>query len=337
VKRWVLTKKSNNGYPFAIEKSDIVKLVALAWNESFAQEGTNRKAIAARGWNPLNYNVLLHPEIQLSENAQGAVPSLTSALTSTILPSDLNLTQGLAGTLMDDIVLYRQTEDARNGVNLREQQRKRKERAEAATSTHKKNMTGGQAAMMQKFRLGPKFLDHAIVRKRMAAAAQDEKEAKKQKEYEALHDKVMAIRQSDKAPAELTGTQLRVMVSWYKDDTDGAAPKSKEELLTRFLETCKRADRQPPFPHLATVPTEPLPPPEGLPPTEEPPVIEEPPLPEPPPPPLPPIGLPPPGAQSIRTLLDKQRKKQHEYKSLYLKVLSLRASNKQHNVHPYCP
>jgi hypothetical protein len=107
---------------------------------------------------------------------------------------------------------------------------------------------------------------------------------------------------------------------------DGAAPKSKEELLTRFLETCNHADRQPPFPHLATVPTEPLPPPEGLPPTEEPPVIEEPPLPEPPPPPLPPIGLPPPGAQSIRTLLDKQRKKQHEYESLYLKVLSLRAS-----------
>ena len=96
-KWWLLTKKSNNGYPFSIEKSDIVKLVGLAWNKSFARKETNKKAIAARGWNPLNYNVLLHPEIQLSKCTQdSAIPSATFNLTSTILPSDLNLTQGLA-------------------------------------------------------------------------------------------------------------------------------------------------------------------------------------------------------------------------------------------------
>ena len=42
-------------------------------------------------------------------------------------------------------------------------------------------MTGGQAAMMQKFRLGSEFLEHAIVCRRMAAEAQNEKEGKKQK------------------------------------------------------------------------------------------------------------------------------------------------------------
>jgi hypothetical protein len=340
VKRWLLTEKSNNGYPFAIEKSDVVKLVALAWKESFAQKQTNMKAIAARGWNPLNYNILLHPEIQVSKTAQGgAVPSFTSKLTSTILPSNLNLSQGLAGTLMDDIVLYRQIEDARNGVNLLEQQRKRKERADAAAATHKKNMTGGQAAMMMKFRLGPEFLDHALVRKRIAAEEQDKKDAKKQKEYEALRIKVLAIRLTNKTPAELTGAQLRVMVSWYKDDVDGGAAKTNNELLTRLLETCERADKKPPFPHLATVPTEPLPPPEEQPPPpEELAAIEEPPLaeeglnaPEGPPPSegsLPPVGPRPPGSQTVRTFLEKQRKKQHEYESLYNKVLTLRASNK---------
>ena len=218
----------------------------------------------------------------MSRNAQGsAIPSATSNLTSTILPSDLNLTQGLAGTLMDDIVMYRRTEDERNGVNLLEQQRKRKERADAAAATHKKNMTGGQAAMMQKFRLGQEFLEHAVVRKRMAAEAQNEKEVKKQKEYEALRDKVIAIRLTNKTPTELTGTQLRVMVSWYKDDMDAGALKSKVELLTRLLETYKHADRQPPFPHLATVPIDkPPPPPEGTPLPEGPPATEEPPLPE---------------------------------------------------------
>ncbi len=50
---------------------------------------------------------LLHPEIQLLKTAQGsAVPSTTSNLTSTISPSDLNLTQGLTGILKDNVVMY---------------------------------------------------------------------------------------------------------------------------------------------------------------------------------------------------------------------------------------
>ena len=71
-------------------------------------------------------------------------------------------------------------------------------------------------------------------------------------------------------------------------------------------------DRQPPFPHLATVPTdEPPQPPEGTPLPEGPPATEEPPLPEGlnvpegppppkgPPPTLPPVGPPPPRASIV--------------------------------------
>ena len=61
VKRQLLARKSERREEFAIEKDDIAFIVHRAWKESFARLTTNKTAIAVRGWNPLNYNCLLHP------------------------------------------------------------------------------------------------------------------------------------------------------------------------------------------------------------------------------------------------------------------------------------
>jgi len=45
-KRDLLTKKTEHDLPFAIEKSDIVALVSTAWEKSFANKRTNRKAVS---------------------------------------------------------------------------------------------------------------------------------------------------------------------------------------------------------------------------------------------------------------------------------------------------
>ena len=90
-------------------------MVTAAWDKSFARVTPNKKAIAERGWGPLNYNVLLHPEIQLTKtvletaNAPSTQPgdNVTAAL-----PEDLNLTQGLAGTCLDNAISYRLHEDS---------------------------------------------------------------------------------------------------------------------------------------------------------------------------------------------------------------------------------
>ena len=39
-------------------------LINKAWNASFARKNKNLQAIADRGWNPLNYNILTMPEIR---------------------------------------------------------------------------------------------------------------------------------------------------------------------------------------------------------------------------------------------------------------------------------
>lgn len=45
------------------ESTDIIPLVRQAWTLSFGRSGVARKAIAARGWGPLNYILLDHPTL----------------------------------------------------------------------------------------------------------------------------------------------------------------------------------------------------------------------------------------------------------------------------------
>jgi hypothetical protein len=56
--------KIRAGLPATLEKSDIVRIVNVAWQKSFARVDTNKRAIAARGWGPLNYILINHPELQ---------------------------------------------------------------------------------------------------------------------------------------------------------------------------------------------------------------------------------------------------------------------------------
>jgi hypothetical protein len=61
----------------------------------------------------MNYNILLHPEV--SRKMQNSTTQDT-----TISPEQLNLTDGLAGTLTDKIVKYMNREATRNGENATE-------------------------------------------------------------------------------------------------------------------------------------------------------------------------------------------------------------------------
>ena len=50
--------------PATLCPTDIVPLVNIAWEKSFTRTDLNKKAIAERGWTPLNRNLLLYKEIQ---------------------------------------------------------------------------------------------------------------------------------------------------------------------------------------------------------------------------------------------------------------------------------
>jgi len=132
-KQELVTKKNDSGLEFAINKTDIVGLVSTAWAASFARADKNVNAITSRGWGPrlLAYNALLHPEILTSNGtSSGGIPEPLTGLQSSVNPEELNLSDGLAATLVEKIVLHKNRESQLTGADAAETRRKRKATAE---------------------------------------------------------------------------------------------------------------------------------------------------------------------------------------------------------------
>jgi hypothetical protein len=67
VKEQLLALKHKHGMAFTLARHDIMWRVRYAWQKSFARVLTNIQEIAERGWGPLNYVPLEHPELQEKE------------------------------------------------------------------------------------------------------------------------------------------------------------------------------------------------------------------------------------------------------------------------------
>jgi len=105
---------------------------------------------------PTNYNTLLHDEIQLT--AVSATQTELNAAITTITPAGLNLKEGITGTLLDKVIEFRNKEDSRNGINLDQMARQRKESALWAIAQNKR-YTAGLLVAAGRFKLGTEALD----------------------------------------------------------------------------------------------------------------------------------------------------------------------------------
>ncbi len=72
---------------------------------NFAQVNTNKNAVVHRGSGPwaLNYSVLPHPEIAPAK--PGSQPASMYEMKTKVPANVLNLSDGLVGTLIDQIVV----------------------------------------------------------------------------------------------------------------------------------------------------------------------------------------------------------------------------------------
>jgi len=169
-------------------------------------------------------------------------------LQTNVDPQELNLSVGLAATLVDRIVLYKNQEAARNGVSADEQRRKRKATAEERLKAHEKRISAGLLAAAGRFNLGSEVLNH--VQQRVDAAKEKEYSAylRKKDEYDVLEAKVKGIRELNLPYDKWNAGQLKLMVKWLKRDGDDKLPSKKQDLVNRYLATCNRPDLQPPRP-----------------------------------------------------------------------------------------
>ena len=114
-KQNLLEKKTKLCLDTKIERHDAVGLVHRAWLKSFAKRESNQRAIAERGWNPLNYNLLDHEELHKTrDNNPVKTANELSAINGIMVadPTTLNLSSGVARTMMDKIVDYKIREKA---------------------------------------------------------------------------------------------------------------------------------------------------------------------------------------------------------------------------------
>ena len=116
-----LEKKSAARLLFAIERTDIVFLISYAWDKFFAQVRTTLKAVADQGWGPFNFKCLLHPELQIMAPGQDNPPGMYASTEMSVPPQQLNLIDGMAGTLINKVVEYKNQEQARTGEDMADQ------------------------------------------------------------------------------------------------------------------------------------------------------------------------------------------------------------------------
>jgi hypothetical protein len=281
-KRDLLARKALVDEEFAIEKDNVTYLVSQAWEDLFARIRTNKNAIAERGWTPLNYNCLLHPEIMATKHTAEArdgdfQPASdqeqerdsttivnndlhTAGLTRMIVSPDLlNLSQGLSCTLINSIIESKTRSDARNGVNAEEIRLKRKESALESIRLRKKRYSAGGHVAAGRWKLGPDLLAEIRERENLRDEIESRKREKRRADFRALLDKVNGIRVLGRSPEELNVQQLKTMVTWYKIGTDSPIPQTRQLLLERLRQTSSRHDPvEPAYPRLnsTTVPYE---------------------------------------------------------------------------------
>ena len=88
----------------------------------FAKKEMNKKAIAERGWGPLNYILLDHPELKMMQQQTSRIEAAYQHLKITGIlpanPSDLNTDHGMAGYLMEKLVDHKSQDRACNQTFL---------------------------------------------------------------------------------------------------------------------------------------------------------------------------------------------------------------------------
>ncbi len=107
VKEWMMVYKSINCLPCTIGPTDIIPLINRVFHKSYGSIHSNLKALADRGWNPLNRKLLEHNEL-VDDSIAISQNTLTNAHENSSPGSlSLNIHEGMAATVLDRMIADR--------------------------------------------------------------------------------------------------------------------------------------------------------------------------------------------------------------------------------------
>jgi hypothetical protein len=184
----------------------------------------------------LNKNVLLFPKIlAMKPTSTEGETMKSSELSSSLPPSELNISTGLAGTLVERIIVKSNRESHLRGSNIMDIRKKCHETAKKNLENHEKRCTAGLLASSGQFNLGTNVLEHQRHSRGIEEEKRRQKAARAKDIYDALRVKVQAMREKNLPPEKCTVAQLNTMIQWHKHPEDAAMPNKKGEKLARLV------------------------------------------------------------------------------------------------------
>jgi hypothetical protein len=261
------------GMPLNIRPSDIVPIVNNAWEKSFARVQSNKRAIAKRGWQPLNRGLLKHSEVlktqvvsrrhdetttpssprQVPTEAVAVSDSATvlsdltnsdSARSSTrSLPKDLNLTSGYAGEFVTGMLQYA-IKNEKNVENLEKRYKDGKTLKQSLSQQENKRFTAGSLFKANRVAIDSELLEYMEEKEEEAVRKQHATISKHTDEFLTTKDRAEEVlaNTTKKKPEVMLISELKAVVKWKKRKGDNAIPSTKTLLLQRYLETIDRRD-----------------------------------------------------------------------------------------------
>ncbi len=227
--------KMRQGWEVTLEAYDIIPLINVAWEKSFARVNTNKKAIADRGWFPPTMKVLTDPKLfpklfNTTNGSQdsGSIPNGTTVPAILNNLDSVNTERGESGTVMETLLSHAARKDGT----------KRRMEALAAGNKRRKGVDATRKISSGLFiQDGIHHVNNPLVRaafkdrqakKNLEALRKREKE---QSRLRALKHKLAMVREkSGKDPANWNMTECRVFLQFKKTKDDPKMPTTLAEL-----------------------------------------------------------------------------------------------------------
>jgi hypothetical protein len=260
------------GMSLNIKPTDVVPVCNKAWPQSFARVEPNKRAIARRGWDPLNRGLLKHPDVLKTKVTQEALPVPTavtnsatvpteafavpdsatvfSDLSNTVstspksksLPKSLNLTTGYAGEFVTGMLQYA-IKNEKNAENLNKRYKDGRTLKESLSQQENKRFSAGSLFKANRVAIDSELLDHMEEKEKEAVRIKHVSISKHTNEFLANKKRAEEILASSKKPEAMVNSELKALVKWKKRKGDDAIPSTKPLLMQRFSETMERIDQ----------------------------------------------------------------------------------------------
>ena len=270
IKKSIVQCKEEMHYPSpTIEAYDIINIVNYAWSKSFAVESSNQTAIAERGWNPYNRNLMTYPIIRASMTKEEAANELLDAskivlpiqkrveitdlidtLTPTIDPryaskpvpdvkKVANFSHGTASFYLKKIVMQQDLHEARSRIKRNREEGK----CLVDRVREMKSITAGRLFHAKSSRVGQTILQ--VYKENMAMQEEEDNERANNAAitYRAAKDAADTLLATGIEISKMSNAQLKALLAPLKTKDDGAMPTRKKDMIAAYD---KWKDRVPP-------------------------------------------------------------------------------------------